>query len=528
MKHPVRLASLVCLVTLGVARPGLALDPHRSPSQYVQDSFDTRRGMPQNYVSSITQTLDGYLWLGSDEGVARFDGRTFTTFDRVTAGLPSNLVRAVLADGAGGLWLGLQHHGLLHLSGGTFKALGPDPDGVGSRVRKLRHDRAGDLWVATLDGGLVRVHDERVVARWSAAEGLPTDEVRSSFEDSGGRVWIGTGRGAAILESGVLRPGPPALKDLRVAAFAEAKDGVLSIGTSAGLVRLQGDTLTTLRVADGLPSDDVKDLLIDRDGCLWVATFDGIARVVEGHIASLRRGLLAAPVLSLLEDAEGGLWIGSELGLTRLRDGDFTVVSVDEGLPGASVFSVLEDRGGTIWFGTADGVAKVPRHGPPVTMLRGKGTVLAFLEDRQGTLWIGVYMGGVWRSRDGRLEPFAGSPQNRGRPCPRRGPGRGHPGRGPGGCPARRRRRPHTARRAPSPRGVQHPRGAARRYTVDGLPGPGPVAPARWGGGARGRGAARRIDGGVALRRCRRHPLGGHVRRGTLAAARRQLGGVWT
>src|SRR3954467_15588531 len=118
------LVSVAVIVHLTAARETHALDNHRSITQYAQTRFEARDGLAHNLVNSLAQTSDGYLWAGSEEGLTRYDGATFTSFDhRTTEGIPANTFTALTVDPQGRLWAGTRDHGLLRLIDGEFQAV---------------------------------------------------------------------------------------------------------------------------------------------------------------------------------------------------------------------------------------------------------------------------------------------------------------------------------------------------------------------------------------------------------------------
>src|SRR3977135_66563 len=150
---------LAIAVQLMLVADAFALDSHRGVTQYAHTHYEARDGMPPGLANSIAQTPDGYLWTGSEEGLARFDGAAFTTFDhRKTDGVPANAFTALAVDGAGTLWAGTREHGVLHLVQCEFRAVAWEPGSQGRQIRTLAFDHSGDLWVGTRDRGLVQLH----------------------------------------------------------------------------------------------------------------------------------------------------------------------------------------------------------------------------------------------------------------------------------------------------------------------------------------------------------------------------------
>lgn len=237
-------------------------------AQYRFDSWTTDNGLPQSTVLSIVKTGDGYLWTGTFEGLARFDGVDFTVFDSVnTPEMKSNFVRALLEDRAGNLWIGI--------------------DG----------------------GGLLRRTDNQFT-RYSKSEGLPSDNVISLLEDRAGNLWIGTdGSGLSVLREGKLtnytvRDGLP---DKRIWALAEDDEGALWLGTDNGLARLKDGKFTVYTQKDGLTNNIVRSLRWNQTDGLWIGTVGGLNRWQNNQFVEFGAKEEATDfnIQSIVEDSAG-------------------------------------------------------------------------------------------------------------------------------------------------------------------------------------------------------------------------------
>jgi ligand-binding sensor domain-containing protein/tRNA A-37 threonylcarbamoyl transferase component Bud32 len=415
----VRRLFVTVLATLQAA-PAFALDPGKRITQYIHDAWQTDQGLPQNSVQAICQTSDGYLWLGTQEGLVRFDGVRFTVFDRRnTPELTHNSISALHEGRDRTLWYGVRGGGLGRLKNGRFTTFTTKDGLTSDRVRAIHEDRQGNLWIGTSGGGLNRVRDGRVTA-FTTKEGLPSDHVVAIHEDRRGDLWIGTfGGGLSRLRDDrfttfTAREG---LSSDNISSILEDREGVLWIGTfGGGLNRMTGGAFATVTTKRGLSSDQVWSLLQDRDGSLWVGTDGGgLNRIAGGgrEITSFttNAGLSNDQVLSLYEDREGSVWIGTGGGgLNRLRDGKFSSFTEKEGLSGEVVLSVYEDSKGNIWIGTDGGGLNRLRDGRFTRFTTKDGLsndhVVSITEDREGSLWVGTYGGGLNRFRDGRFAQY--------------------------------------------------------------------------------------------------------------------------
>jgi ligand-binding sensor domain-containing protein len=390
-----------------------ALDTKRRVTQYAQTHFGARDGMPHGLVNSMAQTPDGYLWTSSEEGLARFDGATFTIFDhRRTEGIPTNEFTSVVVDRAGGLWAGTREHGVLRLIDGEFRAAIWEAGAEATRVRMLGLDPSGDVWVGTADRGLVRLRFGALVTRLTTGDGLPSNDVRSILTARDGSLWIGTFRGLVRLQDNKIVRGPAALDDHAIYALAQGAGGELWCATGNGLAHVRGDQVE-MYGPDRLPIADIRRVLFDRDGNLWIGAGNGVARMTpDGQIAQLPQPI--AMVLALFEDAEGNVWVGSEKGLDRVRDGDVLPYGALEGITDEPVFGIREDAIGTMWISSSGGLFRLPAGATTATKIADEhGTMYAIFPDSHGDIWFGARDGAVGRWRDGKFTWLGKQPWER-------------------------------------------------------------------------------------------------------------------
>jgi diguanylate cyclase (GGDEF)-like protein len=394
------LVATLCLAFTGFGRSAAALDPQKALTQYGLDAWT--EGLPQLSLHAVVQTPDGYLWIGTQQGLARFDGVRFTNFDtRNTPGLLSNLISSLLVDRAGRLWIGTWAGGLSRLQQGRLVTFGTE-DGLPSKVVHALLETQAGLYVGT-DEGLSVLRGQR----FEAVAGLAHQTVKALHQDPHGRLWIGTdGGGLFVMENGrvsrFVSSGPPLHP--RVRALITDRQGRLWVGTDGGVYRVEGRTVRHFSVQDGLGTNVVRSILEDRDGNLWVGGFGGLHRLRGERFERLsaRDGLTGEIVYSIFEDREGSLWLGTiGGGLDRLGEGKVVTYTVREGLPSDLVRGILEDRQGTLWVGTDAGLAR--RHGGSFSTLTTKDglphdSVFALAEDRHGGIWVGTRGGLARRS----------------------------------------------------------------------------------------------------------------------------------
>ena len=369
-----RLLLAIGLLCAG-ARTAVALDPAKALTQYPQTAWRTEDGLPQNNVHALAHDGDGYLWVGTESGLARFDGVRFVPFlSTQTAGLANNSVWTMMAD------------------------------------------RHGDLWVGT-ESGLARRRQGQFVT-FTTEEGLPNNVLHSVYEDPAGVVWAGTARGLARFDGSrfVAVSGAGAPIGERVRAILGGPRETLWAGTERGLYFFDGRQWTTYTAAkDGLAFDDVYALKEDREGRLWIATYGGGVSVrQDGRFRNYTPadGLAHLFVYAIHEDRDGNLWFGTEGGLSRWRDGRFQTITPREGLAHDRIWTLHEDAEGSLWLGTRGGGGLIrlkdgafTTYGPPEGLLGGN--MYGAFEDEAGNVWAAMLGTGVARiGRDGRVRNF--------------------------------------------------------------------------------------------------------------------------
>jgi diguanylate cyclase (GGDEF)-like protein len=455
---PARAARRRALLTLAVAAlaaPAASLDRSRAVTQYRHDAWSTREGLPQSSVESIAQTPDGYVWLGTQEGLARFDGVRFVVFDKAnTPALRHNRVKALLADRDGSLWIGTEGGGIVRLRNGVFTTLGVAEGLPSPRIYELAQDAEGTVWAGT-DRGLSRFRDGRFVegprdeglfrrdiealragrdGLWvglgegfvrvagdavepPATPGLPPGPVSALWEDADGTLWVGTRRGLYVRRPGQaqLTPGAAGLPGPVVTAIRRDRDGGLWVGTETGAARIDGEATQVLGTRQGLSNDQVMRIFEDREGSIWIGTQDGgVNRLADGKFTtySSAEGLAGDIAWPVFGDRDGNVWIGTKSGgLSRFRDGRFQNFSTADGLSSNSVQSIAQGADGALWIGTRGGGLNRLKDGRFTVYSMHEGlpheSVSALMASRDGGLWVGMRGGGLARLQDGRITTWS-------------------------------------------------------------------------------------------------------------------------
>lgn len=382
---------------------------------YTARVWQTDEGLPQNSVWAIAQTGDGYLWVGTQEGLARFDGVRFMLVDDPAAPeLKNGWITALCAGRDGSLWVACDGKGVTRLKEGTFTHL-TEAEGLPSnQTRRLLESRDGSLWIGS-EGGLTHYKDGKIT-NYTEKNGLGDNSVRGLCEDHQGVLRVATRRGLSSLHrDGIISTfsfGPGWTRNALRFVY-EDRQGNLWTGSNEGLTRLRGEERSFYSTGQGLPNPTIDTVYEDSTGQLWVGTYGGLARMVEGQVIGRPPGewLLWDMVYTLFEDRERNLWVGARDGLYRLNPARFTTYTTQQGLTDNNVMSVCESRSGAIWIATWGGgldelkEGRITAYGSTDGLTEEK--VLSLHEGRDGSLWIGMdFNGGLNRFKGAYTNSF--------------------------------------------------------------------------------------------------------------------------
>jgi PAS domain S-box-containing protein len=389
--------------------------------RYLHTAWTTENGLPQNSVNAIVQTRDGYLWLGTFGGLARFDGIRFTIFDTGnTPILKGTRILSLYEDRGGALWIGAEFGGLARYVDHQFTAWTVKdglPDG---KVNSICGDREGNLWVGT-DGGLARFTAGRLTAI-TPADGFPLTSVIHIKEAQDGSIWFLSNAGLTRYYKGTFTRTWPVddvyLTNTR--SLDLGSDGSLWIAAARGVVRFHENAFTTiaryLTESAGESIDRVVKTYRDRQGNLSFLTTTGLAHHENGRVSPYARITWPSRLMdnilvvrAVIEDREGNLWIGTDgRGLHRMRKAQINAYAAEEGLTDASFLAITEDALGGILFSSDEKSPGPYRfYGGTISnlawkFLEGNGPLNSLLQARDGSIWTGDYRQASV-IRDGRI-----------------------------------------------------------------------------------------------------------------------------
>jgi signal transduction histidine kinase/ligand-binding sensor domain-containing protein len=381
--------------------PADAVASWKPLTEYTQTIWTHKDGLPSAFIYSIAQTQDGYLWLGTADGIVRFDGIRFVHW-RPESGYTTLLgvVRTVYAAADGSLWIGTASGLLGHIVG---DALTISP--VGAQVEAILEDRDGTVWVTT-ENDLLRFN-AKTQGQIGAEIALPEIFLSGPLQDRNGSIWFTTNAGAFRLN-----PRDPEVRFVQIAKgkfwLSEDARGTIWITGPDGLTRPASDG-QMFSDTGMIRSPDIQTVLRDSEGNTWIGILGlGLARLPadSDHIPKIERfsqrdGLSDEFVWCLLEDREHNIWVGTQNGLNRFRNEKVTTLTQREGLVSDNIGALAAGPDGTIWASTSVGVYRIDGDHRD-WHLKGTDT-MGLHVDRKNTLWAGTnrgvahMQGGEWR-----------------------------------------------------------------------------------------------------------------------------------
>ena len=400
-----RLAAAFLLVCGALRVTGVEAEgQERSLDHYLRDRWASESGFPGGSVYAITQTADGYLWIGAEKGLVRFDGLTFRLFDPGSASEIGPAVLGVAAGPDGSLWARLRGPALVRYHDGAFEHVLREAGVVSAMLR----GRDGTMLLSTLGNGVMAYRGERFEPV-AATKALPGPSFVISIADANdGAIWLGT-RDAGLVRAagGRVNRYTEGLPDLKINCLLSGHGGDVWIGTDGGVARWNGTEITTSGVPAAIRRTAALTMIRDRRSNVWIAGSQGLLRVSSnGAVESASDA--GWHVATVFEDRDGNIWVGTDRGLERWRDPVFTTYSVAQGMPADAVGPLYADESGRVWFGPSSGGLFWIRDGV-VTPAKQAGVgddVVYAIHGGGGEVWVGRQRGGMTRLRvhDGAIQ----------------------------------------------------------------------------------------------------------------------------
>ncbi len=396
--------SIFLVLSIIIPKNLSALNPDIKITQYVQKTWQIEDGLPQISVQTITQTANGYLWFGTEEGLVRFDGIKFKVYNKkTTPAFKHNNVNYLITTKDDKLIIGTYGGGIIIYKDGIFTNYSEEDGLCNNLVVCLFEDRKTNLWIGTHNGGISRFKDGKFES-FTTKNGLIHDVVTTITEDNEGYIWFGTMGGISRYKDD--RFINYTMKDGLLSNFVRYlffdRNGNMLIGTvNGGLMRFRENKFIYYTESKSCPFNNIRTIFEDNDGNLWIgSSYSGLARYNGKYFEVYKEedGLANNSVLCVYEDLEKNLWFGTRGGgLSILHDSVFTNITPAEGLSDNIVLSTYVDSKQNIWCGTyKGGLNKISNQ--EITHFKAKdglnhNLVLSLCEDHKNRMWIGSYRG---------------------------------------------------------------------------------------------------------------------------------------
>ncbi len=395
---------VVSCIFLFLCFSAVAKPARLSLSDYFTETWSTRAGLPHNSINSIAQSKDGYIWIATWEGLARFNGREFKLFTRTEIpGLPDSGLRSLIAMDNGDLYIVGSRGGIALRSQSQWQTL-PQSSAM---INHALVTEQGELWLALEGQGVVYRASE------STAEVKLLDKLSAYrlLQDGTGVIWAATSDGLYQIKNNQVSKidADWGLPDVPVFTLLLTKAGTLIVGTEQGAWQKKNDKFTVINPE--LNNKSIVSLLEDAQGDLWFGSMNkGVFKLSSFGLENLAAddGLPNNRILSLLQDREESIWVGTNAGLFRLREAPFTNWTQNRGLASDYVRTALSHSDGSLWVGSSNGLNRI-KEGQITTLMQAYEkdplSVLSLTEDKQGGVWLGTYTAGLMKVVNNQIYP---------------------------------------------------------------------------------------------------------------------------
>ena len=407
-------------ILLACCACAFALEPSLDISQYAHTTWKIRDGFTKGIITSLAQTPDGYLWIGTELGLLRFDGVRPVLWQPPSGQhLPGTLITYLLAAHDGTLWIGT-FNGLASWKDGKLREV---PELSGQSVTSVLETRDRTIWIgvfADSGGALCDIHNG--VVNCERESGKFGTGVKALYEDSRGTLWLGLSKGFWRW-----KPGAPEFfsvpnQPFGIISFAEDKQAQLLFGSQDGIRRLADGRVEPYPSTGSAYRWQITRMLRDHDGGLWAGTSEhGLIHIREQgrtDVFSHPEGLSGDYVTRFLEDREGNIWVATYDGLDCFREYAVSTISTKQGLSNTTSWSVLASKDGGMWIGTSSALNHW-KNGQVSLFGRSRGSPKsdgklngqppnALFQDSSGLIWVSTQHGEVGYLQDNRFVPIRG------------------------------------------------------------------------------------------------------------------------
>jgi ligand-binding sensor domain-containing protein/signal transduction histidine kinase len=379
-----------------------AVNHHDQLSQYVRQQWTVEGDFPGGPVRTIMQTTDGYLWLGTQKGLIRFDGLNFRPNSSPRPLFQNDQISDLMKGPDGQLWVVFWGAGILRYRDGRFEGLASKFGQPGIQVTASLDTHNGSILLADGINGIERVGNDRTETL-APANALPGYALVSSMAESrSGTIWLGTAsQGLFSLKDGEIHAVASGLAPQRINSLLPTGENSIWVGTGSGLFEWDGDRITRLPLPKEAAGAQILTMMRDHESNIWVGTTRGLLRFDRRGVSSFDQSSFASGgVTALFEDRESNIWVGGARGLQRLSQKTFVTYTRTEGLPGEINGPVDVDDAGRTWVAPQQGGVYVISDS---SVQRVKSpflnhNVIYSIAGHSGDLWLGTQNGGLVRA----------------------------------------------------------------------------------------------------------------------------------
>jgi len=390
-------------VVAGTPKVVLAKDPYLkvvNPQNF--NCYGQLEGLLSNSINQVIQTNDENIWVATNAGVTKFDGKFFTHYTE-KEGLPQNIITSIIEDIEGNLWFGTVNAGISKFDGKNITNYGQKEGLVSCNIKCLLQDKKGNIWIGT-DNGLVKF-DTKTFTYFTNIEGLIGNNISSLLIDKKENLWIATETGIASYDGKCFKnyDHENGLEIKNITSLAQDKSGAIWIGSGTdGVAKLNRNIFLYFKDNSGLLSNKVSNIIIDKRGEAWFATDKGVSKLNDGFFTnySENEGLKDSHISSICEDRSGNVWLATKGGLSKLDCKLLTSFSENDGLYSSSFSALYKSKNGTLWVGTKNGEVlnfngKFFTYIIEQNQIANNLSVQSFYEDKFGNIWISTTKGAL-------------------------------------------------------------------------------------------------------------------------------------
>jgi PAS domain S-box-containing protein len=365
--------------------------------RYNFTNYTIVNGLQSNQINDIIQDRSGRLWIGTMNGAASYDGKTFSYPSRESV-IANNPVKTIFEDKHGNIWFGTVRKGLVRYGAAIYKSFTIDDGMLSDNVNAICDDKDTNIWIGTSEG-LSRYHNKKFV-NYTTSQGLVGNTVFDLLYDSNNILWIATSGGLSSFDGKsftnyTVKEG---LASNVIYSLEQSRDGKLWMGTYQGISVLDHGHITNITIDDGLPNVRVEDIIEDAGGNMWFATNGGLAKLHNGTISyvNVGQGINSNIIKSIIEDREGNYWLGTWNGIFKYNGDRFISYTIEDGLSNNNVLSIFADQQNKIWIGTLTGGINIFQGAfRQVNLSEGlkSSTIWCINQDKKGVYWMGTTNG---------------------------------------------------------------------------------------------------------------------------------------